>query len=116
MTTSYSVGFENVELVDGLAEDRPVWLYLRGTLYNDGDFDHPLWIGEVGSLPSDANRPNFDGFPIGDAGRYADHLTIGTPVSNSSDTAVPNFSVGPVEVAPGQVLEVMVIMLPLVWF
>ena len=68
MAKSYSVGFEAVELVDGLAEDKPVWLYMRATLYNEGDLEHPLWFGEVGSLPPDANGPAPDGYPVGDAG------------------------------------------------
>lgn len=115
MGKSYSVGFDNVELVDGLAPDKPVWLYMRASLLNDGDPDHPLWHDEVGSLPSDPNRPGFDGFPHGDAGRYADGLIVGQQVTNRSDTNLPNFSVGPVEVGPGQTLEVLVIMLPKVW-
>jgi hypothetical protein len=115
MAKSYVVGFENVELVDGLAPDKPVWLYMRATLLNDGDPDHPLWIDEVGSLPSDANRPGFDGFPHGDAGRYADGLVVGQPVTNAGVTNYPTFSVGPVAVGPGQTLEVLVIMLPRVW-
>jgi hypothetical protein len=69
MTKSYVVGFENVELVDGLAPEKAVWLFMRATLLNDGDPDHPLWTDEVGSLPPDANRTGFDGFPHGDAGR-----------------------------------------------
>lgn len=115
MAKSYSVGFESVELVDGLAPDKPVWLYMRATLLNDGDPDHPVWIDEVGSLPPDPNRPGFDGFPHGDAGRYADGLIVGTPVSNRNATNLTNFIVGPVEVGPGQTLEVLVIMLPRVW-
>jgi hypothetical protein len=115
MAKSYVVGFENVELVDGLAPDKAVWLYMRATLLNDGDPDHPVWIGEVGSLPPDANRPGFDGFPHGDAGRYAAGLMVGQPVTSESEVHVLNFTVGPVEVGPGQTLEVMVIMLPLVW-
>jgi hypothetical protein len=115
MTKSYVVGFENVELIDGLAPEKAVWLFMRATLLNDGDPDHPLWTDEVGSLPPDANRPGFDGFPHGDAGRYADGLVVGKPVTNSSVMNLPNFSVGPVQVGPGQTLEVLVIMLPLVW-
>jgi hypothetical protein len=88
---------------------------MRATLLNDGDPDHPLWIDEVGSLPPDANRPGYDGFPHGDAGRYAEGLVVGKPVTNMSPTNLPNFSVGPVEVGPGQTLEVMVFMLPKVW-
>ena len=116
MAKSYMVGFEAVELVDGLAEDQPVWLYMRATLYNDGDSDHPLWFGEVGSLPPDANRPAPEGYPVGDAGRYADHLIVGTEVRNSSPMNLPQFSVGPVAVDSGQVLEVLIFMLPKVWF
>lgn len=115
MAKSYTVGFENVELVDGLAPEKAVWLYLRATLLNDGDPDHPLWTDEVGSLPPDPNRPGFDGFPHGDAGRFADGLVVGKPVTNKSDTNLTNFSVGPVAVGPGQTLEVLVIMLPRVW-
>jgi hypothetical protein len=115
MSKLYTVGFENVELVDGLAPDKAVWLYMRATLLNDGDPDHPLWTDEVGSLPPDANRPGYDGFPHGDAGRYADGLVVGQPVSSRSQTNLPNFSVGSVAVGPGQTLEVLVIMLPRVW-
>ena len=115
MAKSYTVGFENVELVDGLAPDKAVWLYLRATLLNDGDPDHPLWTDEVGSLPPDPNRPGYDGFPHGDAGRFADGLVVGKPVTNRNDTNLTNFSVGPVAVGPGQTLEVLVIMLPRVW-
>jgi hypothetical protein len=89
---------------------------MRATLYNDGDFDNPLWFGEVGSLPADANRPAPEGWPVGDAGRYADHLIVGQEVKNSSPTNFPNFTVGPVTVDEGQVLEVMIFMLPRVWF
>lgn len=116
MAKSYVVGFEAVELVDGLSEDKAVWLYMRATLYNEGDLSNPLWFGDVGSLPPDANRPAPDGYPVGDAGWYADHLIVGTEVSNSSATNVPNFSVGPVTVDDGQVLEVLIFMLPKVWF
>jgi hypothetical protein len=116
MAKSYTIGFDNVELVDGLAPDKAVWLYMRATLLNDGDPEHPVWTDEVGSLPPDANRPAFDGFPYGDAGRYADGLVVAKPAYNKDDTNLPKFRVGPVEVGPGQTLEVMVIMLPMVWF
>jgi hypothetical protein len=115
MAKSYVVGFKSVELVDGLAPDKAVWLYMRATLLNDGDPDHPLWTDEVGSLPPDPNRSGFDGFPHGDAGRYADRLIVGQPVTNESDFAVLKFTVGPVEVGPDQTLEILVIMLPRVW-
>jgi hypothetical protein len=116
MAKSFTVGFESVELVDGLDPDKPVWLYMRATLLNDGDPDHPVWTDEVGSLPPDANRPGYDGFPHSDAGRFADGLIVGKPVSNKSETNLTNFAVGPVAVGPGQTLEVLVIMLPRVWF
>ena len=111
----YMVGFEQVELVDGLSEDKPVWLYLRGTLYNENDPENPLWISEVGSLPPDPNRNVFPSFPRGNAGRFADGLPIGKPVRNDTNMGQPNFQLDPVDVQPGQVLEVMVIMLPMVW-
>lgn len=111
----YMVGFEQVELVNGLGEDKPVWLYLRGTLYNGNDLETPLWIDEVGSLPPDPNRNIFPSFPRGEAGRYAAGLVRDKPVSNHSSMGQPNFQLDSVEVGPGQVLEVMVIMLPKVW-
>src|SRR5689334_11200209 len=98
MSKSYTVGFENVELVDGLAPEKPVWLYLRATLLNQDDTagEHPLWIDEVGSLPPDANRPGYDAFPHGDAGRYAEGLAVAIPTTNKSVMGLSNFSVGPV--------------------
>jgi len=98
MPKSYTVGFENVELVNGLAPDKAVWLYMRATLLNDGDPDHPLWTDEVGSLPSDANRPGFDGFPHGDAGRYADGLVVGKPVTKEQiNDAIKAAAAGPLK-------------------
>lgn len=115
MTDEYWVGFEKVELVSGLSADKPVWLFLRGTLYDESNPDQPLWMHEVGSLPPDANRPAPEGFPVGDAGYYADHLPIGQAVSRMTSVGTPTYELAGVAVGPGQVLEVLVIMLPKVW-
>jgi len=116
MGDRFWVGFEGVELLKGVGEDKPVWLYLRADLYEPGDHSTPVWTGDVGSLPPDANRPSYPGLPRGDAGWFADHLVRAQQVRNGTDWGTSNFSVGPVEVSPGQVLAVTVLMMPRVWF
>lgn len=113
---AFALGFEQVELVDGLSEDTPVWLYLRAGVYNGNDLEHPLLVEETGSFPPDPNRRTDDSFPKGDAGLYAPHLTIAQPIRNDAAWGAPRFQVTPVWVEQGQVLEVLVVMLPKVWF
>jgi hypothetical protein len=51
LTKTYTVGFEQVQLLNGLGEDQPVWLFTRGRLYNANDPATTLWENSVGSLP-----------------------------------------------------------------
>lgn len=116
MGEAFALGFEQVELVNGLSENVPVWLYLRATVYNANDLDHPLAVEEIGSFPPDANRAVDDSFPKGDAGIYASHLTVAQPIRNDGEWGAPRFQLSSVWMEPGQVLEVLVVMLPKVWF
>lgn len=113
---SFIISFQQVQLIEGLAVDQPVWLYLRATLFNDNDLQTPLAMSEVGSLPPDANRMSDDSYPKGDAGLYASGLPLKAEIRNDSDNGGPRFQLTPMTVVPGQTVEVQVIMLPKVWF
>lgn len=116
MATPFVISFEQVQLIEGLNDDQPVWLYLRGTLFDDSNPNLPLEVHEVGSLPPDANRPSDPSYPKGDAGLYAAGLPRKVEVRNDADNGASRFRLPAIEVAPGQSLEVQVVMLPRVWF
>ena len=115
MAEQFFIGFEGVELVNGLGEDKPVWLFMRAALFNENDLNNAIWVDEVGSLPPDANRPVDAPVPFGDTGLYAPHLVRDQRVRNSNERGAPNFACHTVQVSLGQVLEVTVIMVPRVW-
>ncbi|WP_447724179.1 hypothetical protein [Sphingomonas koreensis] len=121
MAESFSIAFEEVELIDGLDANQAVWLFMRASVFDANDLETPLLVEQVGSLPPDANRASGDGFPVGDAGLYAPGLPIAEKVRNDAfrpDTgqAFPRFTLNPITVEPSQVVELMVIMLPKTWF
>ena len=57
MAESFSIAFEQVQLVNGLAPDQPVWLFMRATLKDANRPDVVLDTREIGSFPTDAKRP-----------------------------------------------------------
>lgn len=116
MGQHYSIGFEGVELISGLDESTPVWLFMRGTVFKETDLATPLWTSDVGALPNDANRPIGGGIPIGDAGRFAEALSVGQRIENRSNWGLPSFKLDPAPLGPGEVLEVQVFMMPQSWF
>jgi hypothetical protein len=120
MAESFSIAFEQVQLLSGLAPDQPVWLFLRATLHDENDLNTALEVQQVGALPPDANRAISTDYPVGDAGIYAPGLPVGDIVRSDhalgTGQLVPRFELNAIEVAEGQVLAVEVIMLPKVWF
>lgn len=120
MAEFFSIAFEQVELVNGLAPDQPVWLFLRATLKDSANPEVVLDVREVGSFPPDANRPAPPDIVADDSGLYAPGLQIA--VATRNDTTIgtgqvfPRFALDSIAVAEGQQLEVEVFMLPRVWF
>jgi hypothetical protein len=121
MAESFSIAFEQVELVNGLAPDQAVWLFMRATLKEGGSPESVLDVREVGSFPPDANRPTAPDIQVGDAGRFAPGLQISVATRNdthnsSTGQTFPRFALDAIAVAEGQELEIEVFMLPRVWF
>jgi hypothetical protein len=116
----FSIAFEQVELVNGLAPDQPVWLFLRATLKDSARPDVVLDVREVGSFPPDANRLAPPDIVADDSGLYAPGLQIAVAARNDTNIGTgqvfPRFALDSIAVADGQQLEVEVFMLPRVWF
>ena len=115
MAGQYGIAFEQVELVNGLGEDKPVWLYLRAAVFADADPETPTWTAEVGSLPPDANS-QIEGFPSGDVGRYANNLVRDVAVRNDEPGGPPRFRLPVFTLGDGQYVELTVMLLPKIWF
>lgn len=115
MSSQFDLAFEQIELINGLGEDKPVWLFMRASLFADSDPNTPIWSGEVGSLPDDANQPS-EGFPTGDAGKYAEHLLRDQPVRNDDTSGRPRFMLPTFTMYLDQFLELSIFMLPKIWF
>lgn len=120
MAESFSIAFEQVELVNGLAPNQPVWLFLRATLKDSANPNVALDVREVGSFPPDANRLAPPDIVADDSGLYAPGLNIAVAARNDivmgTGQLSPRFSLDSIAVADGQQLEVEVFMLPKVWF
>jgi len=115
MSNPFELSFEQAELVNGLGEDKPVWLYMRASVFNDKDPATPIWSGEVGSLPPDANS-QIDGFPSGDAGKYAENLVRDVAVRADDAGGKPRFHLPVFSLGTDQHVELTLMLLPKVWF
>lgn len=121
MADSFSLAFEQVQLLSGLPADQAVWLYMRASLHEADTPDIVLDVKEVGALPPDANQPFPPELPIGDQGKFSASLPIGAIIRNdrtepSTSQVFPRFELPAMTVEPSQAITLEVFLVPKVWF
>lgn len=119
MSTSYTLSFEQIQLLSGLSPDQPVYLAMQLKAYNADTPNDPFYMETIGGLsPNDANAPADDSglnFVSG-SGLFSAGLVQGAITRNDLTPGVPRFTFGPFSLEDDQILEVGIVLAPEVWF
>lgn len=117
----YQINFEQVVLHESFGPVGPVYLFMRGTVYDPTQPEVALWSGSAGGLsPKDANVPADGETPTSEP--FAPSLPVGAVVRNDGPNPArqnpygPNFAVLPIPLASNERLRLELCLAPEVWF